>query len=153
MLTKAPFQQVALLGMHQPNPTVLYPDGQTFHGCPLVCNLDLHDTCQGVLRSALIEDKVAYAIVNHMPLIVFHGLQDMGMMAYQDVGTRINEQMSLLILARQDPLVMLPTPMQTHDNIGCGILLTNLSYTGKQRIERLLSDTRKSGKVRSAFQR
>ena len=58
-------------------------------------NSQLHHTGFTVQWLVLVEDEVAYAVVDRFTLIGLYGLQRVGMVADECVGTRVNEPVSL----------------------------------------------------------
>ena len=72
-----------------------------------------------VQRLWLVEDKVANAVVDFLAAEILDGLHRVGMMAYQHVGTGINQLMGIPTLAVDGLQRVFPAPMQRYDNNGC----------------------------------
>lgn len=73
-----------------------YRDG--FHGETVFSYLHPDDAGLAVEWLLLIEDKVAYAVVDGMVMIVFDGLQRVGMVTHEDVGSCLYQHVSLQTL-------------------------------------------------------
>ena len=55
--------------------------------CIVCCKYDFNHAGTGVDGFGLVENKVADAVINGATLILFDGLQRVGVMANKDVGT------------------------------------------------------------------
>lgn len=81
----------------------------------------LYHTGTGIDGFCLVEDKVSDAIVDGLFLVVFYGLQAMGVVTYDAVGSRINDCPSLSALRQGWLLTVFDAPMGADNNIGGGV--------------------------------
>ena len=73
---------------------------------------DLDEAGLGVDGLLLVEDEVADAIIDVVPAIALDGLQGVGVMTDEGVGTGIDQSVGLQSLTGHGVLGMLATPVQ-----------------------------------------
>ena len=59
-----------------------------------------------------VEDEVADAVVDLMTVVILDGLQGMGVMADEDIGTSVDQHMGIITLTRHRLQGMFATPME-----------------------------------------
>ena len=79
---------------------------------------ELDGGCGGVDVGCLVEDEVAYAVVDVMPVVVLDGLEGVGMMANEYVGSGIDEGVGLHSLQRRGSEGVFCTPVEGDDDDG-----------------------------------
>ena len=80
-------------------------------------NFNLYHTSLCVDGVGLVEDKVAYAVVDGLTLVVFYRLQSVSMVSNDDISTCVYDGMCLASLTDGWLQLVLYTPVWTYDNI------------------------------------
>ena len=75
----------------------------------------------GIDGTLLVEDEVADAVVDAVAVVVLDGLQGMGVMADEHVGSGINQLAGLLALLGNGFQGVFSSPVKAHDDIGFGL--------------------------------
>ena len=120
--------------------SIVAGDGQANHPTPTV-QLPL-----------LIEDEVTDAVIDRLAFILLGSLQRMGMVAYQTVGTGIDELPRLLTLLRHHLSMVLPAPVQADNDIAGRVVMLQTTDTQAKRVHALLTDAGLLGQVGIVFQ-
>ena len=95
----------------------LYGDG--LHAEAVSSHVEADDAGFRVDGFRLVEDEVADAVVDGAAVVGLNGLQGVGVVAHEDVGSGPNEAVGLKALARHGLQGMLTAPMQADDD-DCG---------------------------------
>ena len=82
-------------------------------------NAEAHHAGAAVEGVGLVEDEVANAVVDGMPVIVLDSLQGVGMVAYERVGPRSYQGVGLQALAGHGLQGVLAAPVEADDD-DCG---------------------------------
>ena len=85
------------------------------------CDFQADHAGAGVDGTLLVEDEVADAVVDAVAVVVLDGLEGMGVMADEDVGSGINQLAGLFALLGYGFQGVFPAPVKTHDDIGFGL--------------------------------
>lgn len=75
----------------------------------------------GVDGLLLVEDEVADAVINAVTVVILDGLQGMGVVADEHVGSGINQLAGLLALLGNGFQGVFSAPVKTDDDIGFGL--------------------------------
>ena len=87
----------------------------------------MHHTCAGIDVARLVKDEIADAVVYWLAIIILYALHCVGVMAYQAVGSGVNETSSLHYLLNGRTHNVLGTPMQTHYYATLGVVRSQLA--------------------------
>lgn len=71
-------------------------DSLCFHA--IFPDMQTHDTGFRIKGFLLVENEVAYAVINLVTMKIFDGLQGVGMMTHQHIGTCHNEHVGIVAL-------------------------------------------------------
>ena len=82
------------------------------------CDFQADHAGAGVDGALLVEDEVADAVVDAVAVVVLDGLEGMGVMADEDVGTGINQLAGFLALLWNGFQGVFSSPMKAHDDVG-----------------------------------
>ena len=98
------------------------------------------DAGLGVDGLVLVEDEVAYAVVDLLATIVFDGLEGVGVVADQNVCPSLNQLVGFQSLTRHRLQRMFASPMERNDDNSRGISLAKTKDTIEERVHGLLTD-------------
>ena len=87
------------------------------------CDFQADHAGAGVDGTLLVEDEVADAVIDAVAVVVLDGLEGMGVMADEDVGTGINQLAGFLALLWNWFQGVFSAPVKAHDDIGFGLRL------------------------------
>ncbi len=107
----------------------------------------------GVDGALLVEDEVADAVVDAVAVVILDGLQGVGVMADEDVGSGINQLAGLLALLGNGFQSVLSSPVKTDDDIGFGLRLAQAEDSLAKGIDAFLTDTGFVGQEGIVFER
>ena len=86
-----------------------------------VGNVQAYHAGLGVEGFRGVEDEVADAVVDLMTVVILDGLQGMGVMADEHIGTGINQLAGLLALLGNGFQGVFSSPVKADDDIGFGL--------------------------------
>ena len=95
----------------------------------------------------MVEDEVADAVVDLVAVIVFDGLQGVGVMTDEDVGTGTDEHMGIVTLTGHGLQGVFAAPVERDDDDGGGVGLSEAEDALEQRVHRLLTHAGLVGQV------
>ena len=95
----------------------------------VLTHFQAHHTGLAVQGFVLVEDEVAYAVIDFVAAVFLDGLEGVGMVAHEHVSTSQNEHMGIVPLAENGLLLMLLPPVEADDDDGCGVLLAEVVHT------------------------
>ena len=75
----------------------------------------------GVDGILLVEDEVADAVVDSVAVVILDGLQGMGVVADEHIGTGINQLAGLLALLGNWFQGVFSSPVKADDDVGFGL--------------------------------
>ena len=101
----------------------------------------------------MVEDEVADAVVDAVAVVVLDGLEGMGVMADEDVGTGINQLAGFLALLGNGFQGVLSSPVKAHDDVGIRLRLAQAEDSLAKRIDAFLTDTGFVGQEGIVFER
>ena len=107
----------------------------------------------GVDGILLVEDEVADAVVDSVAVVILDGLQGMGVVADEHIGTGINQLAGLLALLGNGFQGVFSSPVKADDDIGFGLRLAQAVNPLTKRIDILLTDTGLVGQEGIVFER
>ena len=107
----------------------------------------------GVDGALLVEDEVADAVVDAVAVVILDGLQGVGVMADEHVGSGINQLAGLLALLGNGLQGMFAAPMEADDDIGFGLRMAQTEDSLAERIDVFLTDTWLVGQEGIVFER
>ena len=87
------------------------------------CDGELDDGGLAVDGVLGVEDEVANAVVDFVATVLLDGLQGVGVVADEDVGSGVDERVGLHPLLRYGPEAVFFSPMQCDDDDGLRLLL------------------------------
>ena len=88
----------------------LYRDGLNVEA--VLLHVDAHHAGTRIQRAVLVEDEVADAVLDAVPAKVLNGLQCVGVVAHQQVGTGQNELVGINTLTGYGLQRVLAAPVQ-----------------------------------------
>ena len=90
----------------------MYLYRECFYFQVILFYVQLNHTSLAVDGFLLVKDEVADAVVDVFTLVGLNGLQGVGMVAYQHIGTRIDELAGLQSLSRHGLHGVFTTPVE-----------------------------------------
>ena len=105
------------------------------------CDFQADHAGAGVDGILLVEDEVADAVVDSVAVVILDGLQGMGVMADEHIGTGINQLAGFLALLGNGFQGVFAAPMEADDDIGIGLRLAQTEDSLVERIDVFLTDT------------
>lgn len=99
-----------------------------------------------------VENKIPYAIIDTVAMVLLDVLKCVGVVADQDIGTGINHPVGIDNLLKDGVHCVLPTPVQADDDIALGICGAQLSDAVDEDIHTLLAHAGSLRQIGVVFQ-
>ena len=86
-------------------------DGDSFCSCFFGGNVEFYDAGTGVNGFVLVEDEIADAVIDGTTTVFLYGLQCVGMVTNECIGTCVDQLVCFLSLSDSRGCLMFPSPM------------------------------------------
>ena len=106
-----------------------YFHGDGLHFETVATHSQAHHTSLAVQGFVLVEDEVAHAVIDLMTAVFLDGLEGVGVVTHEHVGTSQYEHVGIVPLTENRLQLMLLPPMEADDDDGCGVLLAEMVHT------------------------
>ena len=110
-----------------------------FGGFP--CDFQADHAGAGVDGTLLVEDEITDAVVDAVAVVILDGLQGVGVVADEHVGTGINQLTGFLALLGNGFQSVLSSPVKTDDDVGIRLRLAQTEDSLAKGIDAFLTDT------------
>ena len=101
--------------------TDVYRDGFHLETILFFCDGEAHDAGLAVEGLRGVEDEVADAVVDLVTVIVLDGLEGVGVMADEHIGSSVYQHVGIVTLTRHGLQCMFASPVKRDDDDGCGV--------------------------------
>ena len=101
-------------------------DGLHFEA--VAAHFQTYHTGLAVQGLVLVENEVTHAVIDLMATVFLDGLEGVGVVTHEHVGTCQNEHVGIVPLTENGLQLMLLSPMETDDDDGCGVLLSEMVH-------------------------
>ena len=102
-------------------------DGLHFEA--VLTHFQTYHTGLAVQGFVLVEDEVAHAVIDLVAAVVLDGLEGVGVMAHEHVGSCQNELVGVVSLTENGLQRMFLPPVEADDDDGGGVLLAKMVHT------------------------